>query len=408
MAIGRIVVKQGASLNWRVEFRNTALESRYRRSMRMQDALQIRRSLWIIATLFLLFISADYVLLGSTAIFAALTLIRCLVAISCLVLERFIAKRPVLAHRPLPLNLVYFIALSGLLLSILLRPANTGLHISSLVAASLTLYLLIPNRLGRILCWNAYLNLGFLLITWLWKPMDPGLLNASLLILAFANLLGWMTFSRLNQLQRKQFALLMDERKINHQLQKEINERQLLESQLRLMASTDPLTGIPNRRHFFELAEREFSRAQREGTPLAICMVDIDRFKALNDRHGHAVGDLVLSAVASCCASVLRDTDIIGRYGGEEFVIALPQANLDTAKPIAERLRQKVHALDLPMIDEETHLSVTVGISQVLPQENVLDMALQRADAALYAGKARCRNCVVIASETSASTAAET
>ena len=229
----------------------------------------------------------------------------------------------------------------------------------------------------------------------------------SLLILAFTNLMGWMTFSRLNQLQRKQFALLMDERSTNRQLQTEINERQLLESQLRQMASTDPLTGIPNRRHFFELAEREFSRAQREGTPLAICMVDIDRFKVLNDRHGHAVGDLVLSAVASCCASVLRDTDIIGRYGGEEFVIALPQADLATAEPIAERLRQKVHALDLPMIDGETRLSVTVGISQVLPQETALEMALQRADAALYAGKARGRNCVVVADETPSSITAE-
>src|SRR5690554_6762179 len=225
----RAEARQGAALDWRVEFRNTGLESRYRRSMRMQDALQIRRSLRIIATLFLLFISADYVLLGSSALFAALTLIRCLVAISCLVLAHFIAKRPVLAHRPLPLNLVYFIALNGLLLSILLHPGHTSLHISSLMAASLTVYLLIPNRLGRILFWNAYLNLGFLLITWLWKPMDPGMLNASLLILAFANLMGWMTFSRLNQLQRKQFALLIDERNTNRQLQTEINERQLLE-----------------------------------------------------------------------------------------------------------------------------------------------------------------------------------
>jgi len=403
----RVEARQGAALDWRVEFRNRGLESRYRRSMRMHDALQIRRSLWIIATLFLLFISADYVLLGSSALFAALTLIRCLVATSCLVLARFIAKRPLLAHRPLPLNLVYFIALNGLLLSILLHPGHTSLHISSLMAASLTIYLLIPNRLGRILFWNAYLNLGFLLITWLWKPMDPGMLSASLLILAFANLLGWMTFSRLNQLQRKQFALLIDERKINHQLQKEINERQLLESQLRLMASTDPLTGIPNRRHFFELAGREFSRAQREGTPLAICMVDIDRFKTLNDRHGHAVGDLVLSAVASCCASVLRDTDIIGRYGGEEFVIALPQADLDTAEQIAERLRHKVHTLEFPMLDRETRLSVTVGISQIAPGETLLDMALQRADAALYAGKARGRNCVVVDNEAPSSTTAE-
>lgn len=407
MTIGRSEVRQEASLDWRVEFRNTALESRYRRTMRIHDALQMRRSLGIVATLFLLFIPADYILLGSSVTFAALTLIRCFVAISCLALARFIAKRPVQAHRPLPLNLIYFIALNGLLLSILLHPGHTGLHVSSLVAASLTIYLLIPNRLGRILFWNAYLNLGFLFITWLWKPMDPGMLNASVLILAFANLMGWMTFSRLNELQRKQFALLMEERKINCQLQTEINERQLLEGQLRQMASTDPLTGIPNRRHFFELAGREFSRAQRDGTPLTFCMIDIDHFKALNDRHGHAIGDLVLTAVAGCCASVLRDTDIIARYGGEEFVIALPQADLGTAEQIAERLRHKVHSLEFPMLDRETRLSVTVGISQATPQETLLEMALKRADAALYAGKARGRNCVIVDNEASASTTAE-
>src|SRR5690554_203028 len=174
----------------------------------------------------------------------------------------------------------------------------------------------------------------------------------------------------------------MDERSTNRQLQTEINERQLLESQLRQMASTDPLTGIPNRRHFFELAEREFSRAKREGTPLAICMVDIDMFKTLNDRHGHVVGDRVLASIADCCASVLRDTDIIGRYGGEEFVIALPQADLETASAIAERLRYKVSILQLPMLEGSERLSVTVGISQVEPGETRLELALQRADAA--------------------------
>ncbi len=141
------------------------------------------------------------------------------------------------------------------------------------------------------------------------------------------------------------------------------------------------------------------TRAQREHTPLAICMIDIDLFKTLNDHHGHAVGDLVLTTVASCCASVLRETDIIGRYGGEEFVIALPQADLETANSIAERLRDKVTSLQLPMLPLGQRLSVTVGISQVAHGETRLEHALQRADEALYAGKSRGRNCVVVAGE---------
>lgn len=399
MTAGKNEARQGASLNWRAEFHDAALEALYRRTMRLQDAQQLRYALWLIAATFLLFITADYVLLGASATFLILAATRVGVALSCLVLARHITRYPVQAHRPLPLNVVYFAAISGLLLTILLHPGSVGLHISSIVVASLTIYLLIPNRLPWILVWNGYLSFGFILLTLLWKPLPPGMLASTLMIIAFANLMGWLTLGRLNRLQRKQFALLMDERDVNRKLQSEIEERQMLEAQLRHMASTDSLTGIANRRHFFELAERELTRAHREQTPLAICMVDIDLFKTLNDHHGHAVGDLVLTTVASCCASVLRETDIIGRYGGEEFVIALPQADLETATSIAERLRDKVDSLQLPMLPLGQRLSVTVGISQVAPGETRLEPALQRADDALYAGKSRGRNCVVVGGE---------
>ncbi|MCE8015578.1 GGDEF domain-containing protein [Halomonas sp. MCCC 1A17488] len=399
MTAGKNEAGEGASLDWRDEFQDSALEALYRRTMQLQDAQQLRYALWIIAGTFLLFGAADYILLGASLALLALLLVRFVVASSCLALARLIGRHSAQAHRPRPLNLVYCIAISGLLVSILLHPGSVGLHISSVAISSLAIYLLVPNRLPWILAWNGYLAGGFVLVVALWKPLAPGMLISSLLILAFANLMGWLTYSRLNRLQRKQFALLVAEREINRKLQKEIEERQLLEAQLRHMASTDPLTGIANRRHFFELAEREFRRAQRDGTPLTICMVDIDLFKTLNDHHGHAVGDLVLTTVASCCASMLRETDIIGRYGGEEFVIALPQADLETASFIAERLRHKVTSLRLPMLDEDQHLSVTVGISQVEPGEARLEQALQRADDALYAGKARGRNCVVVAGE---------
>ncbi|MFQ3787064.1 GGDEF domain-containing protein [Halomonas sp. A29] len=399
MTAGKNEAGEGASLDWRDEFKDSALEALYRRTMQLQDSQQLRYALWIIAGTFLLFGVADYILLGASLELLALLSIRFVVACSCLALARLVGRRPTQVHRPRPLNLVYFTAITGLLLSILLHPGSVGLHISSIVVSSLAIYLLVPNRLPWILTWNGYLTFGFVLVAALWKPLSPGMLMSSILILGFANLMGWLTYSRLNRLQRKQFALLVDEREANRKLQKEIEERQLLEAQLRHMASTDPLTGLANRRHFFELAEREFSRAQREGTPLSICMVDIDLFKTLNDHHGHAVGDLVLTTVASCCASMLRETDIIGRYGGEEFVIALPQADLETATFIAERLRHKVTSLHLAVLDEGQHLSVTVGISQIEPGEAKLELALQRADDALYAGKARGRNCVVVAGE---------
>ncbi|MFW3615421.1 GGDEF domain-containing protein [Billgrantia antri] len=398
--------EEGASLDWRDEFQDAALEALYRRTMQLQDAQQLRHALHLVAGVFLLFGVADYLLLGVSFDLLAMLLIRLLVALSCLALARLISRHSAHAHRPRSLNLVYFTAITGLLISILLHPGSIGLHISSVVVACLAIYLLVPNRLPWILVWSGYLAGGFIVIAALWKPLSPGMLASTALILAFANLMGWLTYARLNRLQRKQFALLVAEREVNRKLQKEIEERQLLEARLRHMASTDPLTGLANRRHFFELAEREFSRAQRDGMPLTICMVDIDLFKTLNDHHGHAVGDLVLTTVASCCASMLRETDIIGRYGGEEFVIALPQADLETATFIAERLRRKVTSLRLPMFEEGQHLSVTVGISQIRLDEGKLEQALQRADNALYVGKARGRNCVVVAGDTPSTIAA--
>lgn len=254
------------------------------------------------------------------------------------------------------------------------------------------------HRLPWLLAVNGYLLSGLLVaVVFTRSSLSPMLILIGLLLLLFNNLLGWLSITHLKRLERQQCSLLREERDANRRLLEEINERRALEAKLRHMACIDGLTGIANRRHFFELAEQELRRARRDGTPLALCMVDVDLFKQLNDRHGHGVGDLALSLVADCCQSVLRESDVLGRYGGEEFVIALPLADLDTASAIAERLRESVSALKLPMFDDETPLTVTVGISRIETGESGLGPALQRADKALYAGKARGRNCVVVA-----------
>lgn len=397
MAAGKTDTGGSTELSWRAEFHDPALEALFRRTMQAHDACQMRHALWVAAGLFLAFSVADYHLLGFSNAFFVLITTRTSVALACLLLALALRKRTALAQRPLPINLICLLGISTLLLTIPLRPAPDGIHLASIVVASMALYLFVPNRLPWMLIWNVYLITGFAIVVPLWDPLPGGLMATSLLLLGFVNLLGWMSVLRLNRLQREQFASLLEERAINRQLQAEIEERSQLEERLRYMACTDDLTGIANRRRFFELAERELRRAQRDHSPLVLCMVDIDLFKSLNDRHGHAVGDIVLSTVAGCCQSVLRETDIIGRYGGEEFVIALPKANLYTATTIAERLRERVASLSLPMVPDRHALSVTVGISRVEPGETRLDPALLRADQALYDGKARGRNCVVVA-----------
>ncbi|WP_416140393.1 diguanylate cyclase [Halomonas sp. HK25] len=373
------------------------MENLFKRSILAHHACQLRLALCLIAGLFLAFALADYSVLGSSGAFAALLAIRLVTVAACLLVALAVWRRPAVTHMILPVNLVCLLCLSVMLLTILLRPLHEGIHVASLVVASMALYLFLPNRLPWMLAGNAYLIVGFLTVSLADPSLPPVLVMTSLLLLMFVNLLGWMTITRIKRLKREQFSLLLEERSANRRLKEEIREREELETQLRHMACTDGLTGISNRRHFFELAEQELRRARRDGTPLAVCMVDVDLFKQLNDRHGHAIGDLVLSTVAGCCQSVLRESDVLGRYGGEEFVIALPLADLGTAAAIAERLRNKVSALKLPMLGNETSLTVTVGISRIEAGESRLDAALLRADKALYEGKARGRNCVVVA-----------
>lgn len=388
--------RDASELDWRCEFRDTAREALFRRTMQAHDACQMRHALVAASVLFLAFSLTDYSLLGSSTTFLMLLAMRAAVAASFLLLALAVWRRPSLAQAPLPINLVCLFAVSGLLLTIPLRPDGVMTNLASIVAASMALYLFIPNRVPWMLASNAYLIGGFLASVTLLSPLPTGILVNSLLLLGFVNLLCWLTVSRIHRLQRAQFASLIEERSINRRLEEEIEERNQLEKRLRQVARTDELTGTTNRRRFFELAEQERRRAHRDGTPLSLCMVDIDYFKAINDVHGHAIGDLALTVVAARCQSVLRESDIFGRYGGEEFVIALPLANLITAREIAERLREAVCRQPLEIKGMYLDITVTAGVSRVGDGETSLDPGLLRADRALYAGKERGRNCVVV------------
>jgi diguanylate cyclase (GGDEF)-like protein len=159
--------------------------------------------------------------------------------------------------------------------------------------------------------------------------------------------------------------------------------------QLRALATTDELTGIPNRRHFVALAGRELERAGRSGRPITLIVFDLDRFKQVNDRHGHQAGDDVLRAVAAAVAAGVRAVDVVGRYGGEEFAVCLPDADEATAAAVAERVRAAVAALRVPVPGGTVRVSASVGSATALgPDLPDLDGLLARADQAQYDAKA--------------------
>lgn len=167
----------------------------------------------------------------------------------------------------------------------------------------------------------------------------------------------------------------------------DISDRKAVELSLEWLASTDPLTKLPNRLSFFSTARAEMMRARRLGRPLALLMVDLDHFKAINDSFGHHGGDMALKAFGALCLDRLRGTDIIGRLGGEEFGILLPDTDGTEALAIAEGLCVDLAALRLPAPNEALRLSASIGMTLVRRSDKDLDMALARADRALYAAK---------------------
>ena len=165
---------------------------------------------------------------------------------------------------------------------------------------------------------------------------------------------------------------------------------------LQFQALHDPLTGLPNRRALLERLTGEFSRAQREESPLAVGMCDLDHFKRINDTHGHAVGDAVLVAFARVTGSTLRVSDVVGRYGGEEFLVIAPGSAGTPGEGLFERVAAYVAAHPVTVGPQAIPVTVSIGVAGLSGSETV-DSLLAAADAALYRAKAEGRNRVCFA-----------
>ncbi|SKA91131.1 PAS domain S-box-containing protein/diguanylate cyclase (GGDEF) domain-containing protein [Paucidesulfovibrio gracilis DSM 16080] len=172
---------------------------------------------------------------------------------------------------------------------------------------------------------------------------------------------------------------------------RDVSDRVKMEEKLREMASTDPLTGADNRRSFMQRLEEETARSGRYQTPLCLLMLDIDRFKSINDTHGHTVGDAVLQLCVEVCKNSLRSSDIFGRFGGEEFSAVLPHTALNTGTETAERLRQNLERCILEKDNGKVQFTVSIGVAGLRSGETVQSL-LKRADDALYRAKKAGRN----------------
>ncbi len=169
-----------------------------------------------------------------------------------------------------------------------------------------------------------------------------------------------------------------------------------LHKELLKVASTDYLTGVTNRRYFMELTERELKRAKRYGSHFALVVIDLDLFKRINDTYGHQVGDIVLKKFCDVCEKDLRDTDIFGRIGGEEFAILLPDTPFAQAQEVIERIRKDVERADVQIGKEmPLHFTASFGMTE-LKEATDFEGLFKQADEALYLAKESGRNKVCI------------
>ncbi|GAP18808.1 GGDEF domain-containing protein [Levilinea saccharolytica] len=182
---------------------------------------------------------------------------------------------------------------------------------------------------------------------------------------------------------------------LQRDLMKKNAELESLNRTIQMLASTDMLTGQNNRMGFFDKGEQQVAQAMRYHHPLSAMMFDVDKFKTINDTYGHSVGDKALAELAARCHSVLRKVDILGRYGGDEFAILLPETSSAGACVVAERMRQAV-SQPMQIADQTLTVTISIGIAELDLKNGDLETLLQHADRALYAAKDAGRNCIFV------------
>lgn len=204
---------------------------------------------------------------------------------------------------------------------------------------------------------------------------------------------------------RDQAIEWIDGRKVRIEVATNITDRKLMEEELRaahlkaeMLADTDMLTGLNNRRSFFNLGKQILHQAKRNSTQVALIMFDLDYFKQINDRYGHAAGDEALVSIARVAEKEIRSSDVLARIGGEEFAVLMPQAALEQALTLAERLSQAFSVNPILVDGQKIYCTASFGISALSTPEHTLDTLIADADKALYVAKNSGRNQIQVSS----------
>lgn len=381
---------------WTGEFVDKEIETAYREHVGPGMARHLRTAVLVWATLLVLFGVLDYQALGLSDGFLHLMVGRLTTAAALLVLAWRLSSDARLATDSYAVTAVAIFGFTLFFFIHFVRPEITIWNIGVTLIILVSLYIFIPIRVKMANLVVAFGIVGTLYTLYIRGSAAPALLGL-LFIMMLPAVVGYVAALRLQIVQREQFGLLRDVVEVNHSLEGEIRRREALEVELQRQATTDPLTGLFNRRQYELLFERERERARRLGSRMSLCVLDLDHFKQVNDKYGHDLGDQVLKHIAALFTQKLRQSDIVGRFGGEEFIMLLPDTDVAQAEIVVNRMRE--HLLATPLVTPEVTilLSATFGVTEVTAEDQAIQDVIRRADKALYDGKQAGRNRVIIA-----------
>lgn len=361
----------------RGEFVDADAETAFLRHHLAMTHAQLRVTFLFCSLFYLCFAVTDLVWLGYTPTTALLAATRATVALTALTCLALLTRRPssIPATR-LAAGIVETTGAAGFLLIAALRPSEFSLHAISMSIVVIVLYVYIPNRLVYAAAIAAAATTVFIALAWRLGNLHSVELATMAALLTLGNLFGYVAARRYQLLWREEYSA------------------QLV---LKNLSVRDPLTGCYNRRHLHEqLLETEISRAQRYRLSLTVIMCDLDHFKAVNDTYGHYGGDAVLQHFAALLRAMTRESiDSVVRYGGEEFLLILPETDLAGGQLLAERLRQGFEATPVEHDGQRIAVTASFGVASVDFSVSThaahLNM-IATADELLYAAKNSGRN----------------
>lgn len=378
------------------EFRDPRMEASFRASAVGHVVHTACLTLLVGGAFFVLLSYSDYAALGDSPAFRLALGVRVLTFVMAVCAVYYLRKHPMAAMTGTTVTIAEIFAVLVFVLIMILRPFEISTHANSALVLIISYFIFVPNRFILALASSVVADVAFILCAALWlRHNEAELVNSGLLVI-IATCFGAIGCWRQSRSQRETFSLLTLELIEKRKLKFEIEQRQWLQAELELVATTDALTGLLNRGHFLKCSNLEIQKALRRGSPVSVMFLDVDAFKTINDNWGHESGDRALRQVAQLCTEIKRESDFLGRLGGEEFALLLPDATLTGAAEVSERLRLHLATTPLLLCDGKAiSITVTIGVA-LCESDDILD-ALKQADAAMYNGKRKGGNTVITA-----------